>query len=327
MCKHLVRAFALSSVLSLAIASAVAAQDYPTRPITIVLPLSAGSGPDSLLRFIAQKLSARLGQPVIVEPKPGAGTMIGASYVAKSPPDGYTLLLTTNAVVAFAPVLHKSPLINPRTDFVTLGLTSQTPLWVTVNPKLPIHSLQDLIRVAKESPGKLTYGHTGPGGTSHVYTEALMQRAGIRMVGVPYQGSGDVIKDVVAGHIDLVLGDSVVVDLAKSSSVRVLAISTSTRHESTPDVPTVAEAGLPGFQAAGWTGIAAPAKTPTNVVARLQKEVAGVANDPEYKDFLRRRGSMTIEGYNTPEAVQAFVTSEIENWEKVLQTLGLAKTQ
>jgi tripartite-type tricarboxylate transporter receptor subunit TctC len=318
---------ALSGVLSLAIVSALAAQDYPTRPVTIVLPFGAGAGPDSLLRFIAQKLSARLGQPVIVEPRPGAGTMIGASYVAKSPPDGYTLLLTTNAVVAFAPALNKSPLINPRTDFVTLGLTSQTPLWVTVNPKLPIRSLQDLIRVAKETPGKLTYGHSGAGGTSHVYTEALMQRAGIKLVGVPYKGSGDVIKDVVAGHIDVTLGDSVVVGLARSGAVRLLAISTNTRHESTPDVPTMAEAGLPGFEARGWTGIAAPAKTPTNVVTKLQKEIAGVANDPEYKEFLRRRGSMTIDGYTTPEAIQAFITSEIETWERVLQTLGLAKTQ
>jgi tripartite-type tricarboxylate transporter receptor subunit TctC len=327
MCKHIARALALSGILSLAIASAVAAEDYPTRPITLVLPLSAGSGPDSLARFIAQKLSVLLGQPVVVEPRPGAGTMIGASYVAKSPPDGHTLLLTTNAVVAFAPVLNKSPLINPRTDFVTLALTSQTPLWVAVNPKLPIHSLQDLIRVARETPRKLTYGHSGPGGTSHVYTEALMQRAGIQMVGVPYQGSGDVIKDVVAGHIDLAFGDSVAVELGRSGAVRLLAISTSTRHESTPDVPTVAESGLPGFQAAGWTGIAAPAKTPTNVVTKLQKELATLVNDQEYKAFLRQRGSMTIDGYTTPEAIHAFIASEIETWEKVLQTLGLAKTQ
>jgi tripartite-type tricarboxylate transporter receptor subunit TctC len=154
-----------------------------------------------------------------------------------------------------------------------------------------------------------------------------MQRAGIKMVGVPYQGSGDVIKDVVAGHIDMAFGDSVVVDLARSGAVRLLAISTGTRHESTPDVPTVAESGLPGFQAAGWTGIAAPAKTPPNVVARLQKELARVVNDPEYREFLRRRGSMTIDGYTTPEAIQTFITSEIETWETVLQTLGLAKSQ
>jgi tripartite-type tricarboxylate transporter receptor subunit TctC len=325
--KHLVRTLALCSALFAAIGGAVAADDYPTRPITLVLPFSAGAGPDPVLRFIAQKLSGRLGQPVVVEPKPGAGTTLGASFVAKSPPDGYTLLLMTNATVALAPVLNKSPLINPRTDFVALALTSQQALWVTVNPKLPIYSFQDLVRVAKETPGKLTYGHTGAGGTSHVFTEALMQRVGIRMVGVPYQGSGDVMKDVVAGHIDVTLGDSVVVELAKSGAVRLLAISTSTRHDSTPDVPTVAELGFPGFNAAGWTAIAAPAKTPASIVAKLQKELAGIVNDPEYKTFLRQRGSITIDGYTTPEAIQAFVMSEIETWEKVLQTLGLAKTQ
>src|SRR5262249_53148613 len=156
---------------------------------------------------------------------------------------------------------------------------------------------------------------------------ALMQRAGIRMVGVPYQGSGDMVKDVVAGHIDMAFGDSVVVELARSGALRLLAISTSTRHESTPDVPTIAEAGLPGCKAAGWSGSAAAAKTALNVGAKLQKELAGVVNEPEYRDFLRRRGSMTIDGYTTPEAIQAFITSEIETWEKVLQTLGLAKTQ
>ncbi len=327
MCRNFVRSLALSGVLSLAVVGAVAAQDYPTRPVTLVLPFSAGAGPDPVARFIAQKLSARIGQPVVVEPKPGAGTMIGGNYVAKSPPDGYTLLLTTNAVVAFGPVLNKAPPFNPRTDFVTLALSSQTPLWVAVNPKLPINSLQDLIRVAKASPGKLTYGHTGPGGTSHVYTEALMQRAGIQMVGVPYQGSGDAIKDVVAGHIDLAFGDSVAVELGRSGAVRLLAISTNARHDSTPDVPTVAESGLPGFHAAGWTGISGPANMPANIVAKLRTELAGVMTDPEYRTFLRQRGSMTMDGYTTPQAIEAFVTSEIENWEKVLQTLGLAKTQ
>jgi tripartite-type tricarboxylate transporter receptor subunit TctC len=315
------------ALLVSALAFAALADSYPSRPVTLVVTSKAGSGPDALGRFVAQKLSPRLGQSVVVENKPGAGSMIAANYAAKAPPDGHTLLLATLGSVALTPVLNKKPLVNPRTDFVSLVMTSQNAFFLSVNPKLPINSVQDLIRVAKERPGQMTYGTSGPGSAPHIFMELLMKLSGIKMIAVPYPGSGASTNDLVAGHIDVVFADAAVIDLAKSGRVRIIGISTKTRHEAFPDIPSIAESGLPAFNAAAWNAVVTAAKTPPDIVKKLQVELSEVVKHPEFKAYLLKRGSTGMDDVSTPEEMRAFVDGEIDRWGDVVRSIGLAGSQ
>ena len=241
------------------------AQDYPTRPITIVVPFTPGGTTDILARMIGQRLEARLGKSFVIENKPGAGSVIGANAVAKAVPDGYTLLMATSTSMAVDVTLYKNLPYNPASDLIPLALVARTPFVLVVNPSLPVRSVQDLIKLAKDRPGQLSYASAGPGTPHHLYAELLKSMTGIEMAHVPYRGSQPSLNDVVAGHVQLMFVDvAPAVGMLRAGKIRPLGVSTAKRVAAFPEIPPLAEAGLPGFDVASWQMIAAPAKTPRN---------------------------------------------------------------
>jgi tripartite-type tricarboxylate transporter receptor subunit TctC len=255
-------------------ASGVHAQEYPTRPITIIVPYTPGGSTEILARLVGQRLESRLGKPVMIENKPGAGTVIGANAVAKAAPDGYTLLMATPTPMAINVTVYKSLPYDPARSFVPLVMLAQSPFLLIVNPSLPVYSVRDLIAFAKQNPGRLSYGSGGLGAPHHLYAELLKSMAGIEMTHVPYKGSLPALNDVVAGHIQLMFCDiPPAAGMIEASKVRPLGVSTGTRVAAFPDIPTIAEAGVPGFAVAGWFMLAAPAGTPAPVIGKLHSEL------------------------------------------------------
>jgi tripartite-type tricarboxylate transporter receptor subunit TctC len=313
--------------LALMHSSAVVSEEYPSRQITLVVPFAAGGGTDTQGRIIAQRLHERLGKAVVVENKPGAGSMLGASAVAKAKPDGYTILLVTNSAIAVTPVLYKNPLFDPLADFVPLSIVSGSPFFLATNPKSPINSAADLIRIAKEKPKQLSFSTAGVGSTAHIFMELLMKRAGIELIHVPYGGTARAINDVVAGHVDVTFSDpGVAVDMWKSGLVKLVGISTKTRHPAVADVPSISESGLPDYDALAWIAIVAPAKTPGDIVQKLHWELAQIVGSKEFVEFQVSNGSVTV-NIPTLEGMQSFFKSEIATWGQILRSAGLAGIQ
>jgi tripartite-type tricarboxylate transporter receptor subunit TctC len=316
----------LAAVLALALAGAQA-QDYPSRPVTIVVPYPAGGGTDILGRLVAQRLEQRLGRSFIIENKPGAGGTTGAGFAARANPDGYTLLMAPSPTMAVAIAIYKNLSYDPAADFVPLALIAQTPFALVVNPSLPVHSVEALIRFAKERPGQLSYGSAGPGTPHQLYAELFKSMTGIEMSHVPYRGSLPLLNDVVAGHIPLAfidLGPSV--GMLQAGKVRPLGISTKIRLAQFPDIPPIAEAGVPGFDAASWQMIVAPAKTPRPIVDKLHGELLSVVALPEFKSQIISGGMLPMDNPSV-EGLQDFVKSEIVRWGAVVQRAGLAGTE
>ncbi len=303
------------------------ADDYPSRPITIVVPYTPGGSTEILARILAQHLGPRLGQSVIVEDKPGAGTVIGATAVAKSAPDGYTLLMATPTPLAINVKVHKQLPYDPATDFVPLVMVAQAPFVLIVNPSLPVHSVKELVAFAKQNPGKLSYGSGGVGAPHHLYAELLKSMTGIRMTHVPYKGSLPALNDVVAGHIDLMFCDiPPAIGMIKTGRVRVLGVSTKARVAAFPDVPPIDQAGVPGFDVAGWFMVVAPAQTPAAVVAKLHGEMKAVLATPEVKAQIAKLSLVPLDSPSVEE-MKAFVKSEIARWAKVVEAAGIAGTE
>jgi tripartite-type tricarboxylate transporter receptor subunit TctC len=308
-------------------ASLASAQDYPTRPVTIIVPYVSGGSTEILARLVGQRLEGRLGKPVLIENKPGAGTVIGANAVAKAVPDGYTLLMATPTPMAINVAVYKSLPYDPVTSFVPLAMVGQSPFTLIVNPSLPVYSVRDLIAFAKQNPGRLSYGSGGPGAPHHLYAELLKSMAGIEMTHVPYKGSLPALNDVVAGHIQLMFCDiPPAAGMIEAGKVRPLGVSTKTRVAAFPDIPTIAEAGVPGFAVAGWFMLAAPARTPPPVIEKLHGELKSILAAPEMKDQLIKLNLIPME---TPsvEEMQSFVKSEIVRWAKIVQQAGIAGSE
>jgi tripartite-type tricarboxylate transporter receptor subunit TctC len=308
-------------------AASAAAQDYPTRPVTIIVPYVSGGTTEISARLVGQRLEARLGKPVLIENKPGAGTVIGATAVAKAAPDGYTLLMATPTPMAINVTLYKNLPYDPAANFIPLAMLGQSPFLLIVHPSLPVHSVRELIAYAKENPGRLSYGSGGPGAPHHLYAELLKSLTGIEMTHVPYKGSLPALNDVVAGHIQLMFCDiPPAAGMIEAGKVRVLGVSTKDRVPAFPDVPTIAEAGVPGFAVAGWFMLAAPAKTPPAIVARLHGELKSILAAPQMQDELRKLYLLPME---TPsvEEMQSFVQSEIARWAKIVQQAGIAGSE
>ncbi len=235
-------------VIALAAAAFARAEDYPSRPVTIIVPYTPGGSTEILTRMVAQELEQRLGKSVIVENKPGAGTVIGTTMVVKSDPDGYTLLMSTPTPMAINVTVYKHLPYDPATDLIPLAMVASAPFMLIVNPDLPVHSVKELIAYAKANPGKLSYGSGGVGSPHHLYAELLKSMTGIEMTHVPYKGSLPALNDVVAGHIQLMFCDiPPAAGMIAAGKVRVLGVSPAERVPSYPDIPTVAEAGVPGF--------------------------------------------------------------------------------
>jgi tripartite-type tricarboxylate transporter receptor subunit TctC len=313
-------ALSLTAVLPLA-----QAQDYPTRPITIIVPYTPGGSTEILARIIGQKLEERVKKSVVIENKPGAGTVIGSNQVAKAAPDGYTLLMATPTPMAINVTLHKQLPYDPAADFVPLVMVAGAPFVLVVNAALPVHSAKELIALAKTKP--LTYGSGGPGAPHHLYAELLASMTGIKMTHVPYKGTLPALNDVIAGHIQLMFSDiPPLIGIAAAGKVRPIGVSTKARVAAFPDVPPLNEAGVPGFDVAGWFMVAAPFKTPKPVIDRLHQELKAVMAGDDMKAQIAKLSLLPMDTPSVPQ-MQAFVKSEIVRWGDIVKKAGIAGSQ
>lgn len=323
----LLAAAALLMGVSLAQAQTSPAQDYPNRAVTLVVPYPAGGGLDALARMLGQKLAERLGKPVVIENRTGAGTVIGAASVAKAAPDGYTIMLGTSTPFAITATLNKSLPYDPAKDFAPIALVSNAPFLLLVHPSQPVHSVADLIALAKAKPGQLSYGSAGPGSPQNLSFELLKTLTGINIVHVPYRGDGPALTDLVAGHIPTMFGEPTpILPLLKDGKVRALGVSSASRLPIAPDVPTIAEAGVPGFDLTSWQMIVAPAGTPQEIVDKLHVEVKKVLELPEVKAEFARTARITVD-YPSVDDLQRFMRSEIVRLGKVVEHAGIARSQ
>ena len=317
------RMWRLLSSLALAAfgATAVLAQSYPSKPIRVVVPYAAGGAVDALARIVSAKLQDSVGQPVIVENRPGAGGNIGADVVAKSPPDGYTILQNTNGH-AISPAIYKSLPFDAVKDFIPVTQLVGTSTVVVANPKVPATSVRELIALAKKNPGKLNYGMTGVGNSLHLTMEMLKRAAGIDIQAIPYRGDALLNPALIAGEVDVaIVPIGTIVPLIKGGQLRALAVNSATRSPVLPDVPTVAEDAIPGFEAAGWQGWFAPAKTPPEIVNAIAREVAKIIAEPDVRKRLLAIGNDPVG--STPEAFAAKFQEDVAKFAKVIKEAGI----
>jgi len=317
------RHFAIHAMLAwpLLTAGALAQQDYPTRPIRIVVPSSPGGGTDILARQIAQKLTERWGQQVIVDNRPGAGQMIGIELVAKAAPDGYTLVMTATPL-ALNTVLYKKVPYDPVRDFAPISQVAAMPNIIVTHPALPARTIRELIALARSHPGQLVYASSGVGTGPHLSMELFLTMAGVKMGHVPYKGTNPGMIDTMAGQIQVLMSTLLPpLPHIKTGRLRALGVTSSKRVSSLREVPTVAEAGVPGYEVVGWYGIAAPANTPRDVINKLYSEIANILQSPETREKLAADGAEPVG--STPEQFTAFIQSEIDKWSRVVKSSGI----
>jgi tripartite-type tricarboxylate transporter receptor subunit TctC len=299
-----------------------AAQDYPNRPIVIVVPFAAGGGNDVLARLLAQHMGASLRQQFVIENRPGAGGTIGARAVAKAPPDGYTLMVGHSGVFAIAPALYANPGYDPRHDFTPIGLIGSFQQVLVVRPSLPIHSISELIAVAKEQPGKITYASAGVGSGGHLSTELLAEMAGIKLTHVPYRGTGAAQGDLVGGHVDMMISTPPSVSGAiRGGLLRAIALTGENRSPIFPDLPIVSEAGVPGYVAVMHYGLVAPPGIDHAVASELNAALnAALAND-DVRARIKDEGGEPLPG--TPAGQASDVDAEATKWGVLVRKLGI----
>ena len=292
--------------------------DYPSRPIKLLVGFAAGGGTDVAARVIAQKISEILGQGVVVENRTGASGLIAAQDLTKSDPDGYTLMMGSQTTLAVAPTLYRKFSIDAARDFVGVATAGVSPLVLVVHPSVPARSVKDLIALAKAKPGAINFGSGGLGTTPHMAGELFSIQAGIKMVHVAYRGEAPAINDLLGGQLDLIFANlSAVIGNVKAGSLRALAVTSAQRATTAPEIPTIAEVALPGFDAATWFALVAPAGTPRDIVLQLNVEVTRLVGQPEIQQRFADLG-MTI-GAGTPDALDGYVKSEIAKWSKVVK--------
>ena len=301
-------------------AASAGAQTYPSKPIRMIVPFAPGGGTDILARIIGQQLADAWGQAVNVENRAGASGNVGTELVARSVPDGHTLVMAINTHAVNASLYSKLP-FDPVKDFAPVILTATTANILVVHPSVPANSVQALIALAKAQPGRLNYASGGSGTTSHLAAELFKTMAGVDMVHVPYKGGGAAYTDLLAGQVQLYfVGIPGTVQYLKAGRLRALGVTTPRRSPAAPEVPTIAESGLPGFAATTWWGILAPAGTPQPIIARIDFEVARILKQPEVRARLDAQGFEPVA--STPESFTAFMRSEIELWAKAVKASG-----
>jgi tripartite-type tricarboxylate transporter receptor subunit TctC len=303
-------------------ALAARAQDYPARPVTLVMPYPPGGGTDFVGRTLAQGLERRLKQPFVLDYRPGAGSAIAATYVSRAPADGYTLLYATSTTMAINVSVHKKLNYDPVKDLMPVAMIADSPFILVVNPAVPVKSVAELAALAKSKP--LSYASNGPGGAAHLFAELMKSMLKIEMTHVPYKGNAPALNDVVGGHVSLMFVDpSSSVQLVREGKLRALGVTTAQRAPMAPEFPPLAEVGLPGYDAASWHMIVAPAATPKPVLARLNAELTAIVKDEATGRELIRRGFVpSVRG--SPDALAAFVKSEIARWGDVVRRAGAA---
>ena len=307
----------VAAVLTI-VATTTLAQTWPNKPVRIIVPYPPGGVGDTFTRSLAQQLSERLGQPVLIENKPGASQIIGAELAAKAAPDGYTLFLGSVTSLAINVRSQKKLPYDPVRDFAPVSLCFASPLYLVVNPALPASSVAELIALARAKPGQLTFASVGQGGSLHLAGELFKSMTGVDMTHIPYKGSAPALADVMGGQVSMIFDVGVsALPQVRAGKLRALAITAGRRSEGTPEYPTIAEAGVPGYEASIWFGIVAPAGTPAPVVARLSREIAQIVRTPAIRERFVPLGLDLIGG--TPEEFAATMRSEIPKWARVLQ--------
>jgi len=318
----LLSTIALSFALAILGPGTAHAQTWPAKPVRIVVPFSPGGFADSSVRSIADRLGARLGQSVVVENRPGAGGNIGAELVAKSAPDGYTLLAGYDGTMVVNPHVYAKLGFDTLKDFAPVTKLGDGAVIIVAHPSVPANNLRELIALAKAKPGTLSFGSSGTGGSSHLACEMLNQRAGIELVHIPYKGGGQAITDVVGGQIPLVCtAIATAQQFIKSGKLKAVGLTSATRDPAMPEVPTFAESGLPGFVVNSWMGILAPANTPRAIVERLQTEIAAVLQLP---DVRARYAVLGIDPVgNKPDEYAAQLKADLDAWGPVVKKANL----
>ena len=319
------RALLAATIAAVAAGAPARAQDYPTRPVTIVVPLAAGSGMDALVRLYAEKLQVALGKPVVVDNRPGAALMLAAAAVATAPADGYTLLVSTSSAMAINPVLYKKVNYDHVKDFVPISFYVKSPFILVVNPDLPAKSVPELIKHIKDSKSPLSYSSPGAGVAQHLSIEYMKKRFDLDITHVPYKNTPQSIQDIAAGHVQLGFAEAgASLPLIRDGKLRALAVSATTRIPSLPDVPPFAEAaGAPDFEAVSWHILFAPAATPKPIIERLHAEMKKIMADPEMIKLTEKIGLLPVDSPNT-DGIQKYLASEREKWGSLVKQLGLA---
>jgi tripartite-type tricarboxylate transporter receptor subunit TctC len=316
------RILALAAGAAFAVlASSSFAQAWPSKPIRYVVPFAPGGTTDILGRTIAEKLSVALGQPVVIENKPGAGGGVGAEMVAKSPPDGYTIMGGTISTHAINASLYKNLGYDPVRDFVPITLIARVPNMLVINPSLPAKDVKELIALLKANPGKYSFASSGNGTSQHLSGELFKTMTGVDMQHIPYKGSPPALADVVGGQVAMTFDNITTAwPLAKGGKLRAIAVTTAARSSIAPEIPTLAEAGLVGYEVGSWQGVFAPAGTPPDIIKRLNTEIVRIINSPDVREKLAALGAEPAP--NTPEEFAALVKADVAKWADVVKKSG-----
>jgi tripartite-type tricarboxylate transporter receptor subunit TctC len=311
--KCLAFSFIFAAILA---TSSSRADEYPSRSIHLIVPFSAGGSADSTARILASRIGKALGQSIVVENRGGAGAIIGAEFVKKSEPDGYTLLLGQSGPISINPAVYKNLPYDPVKDFAPICLTTTYPYVMVVNSALGVKTLKEFVTLAKSKPGGLNYGTTGVGSSNHLVTELFAGKAGIKMTHIPYRGTALAVTDLLAGQVQMVFSDPIsALQYVKSGALVALAVTSKDRSPVAPTVPTIAESGYPGFDAIAWHGILGPAHTPPAIIARLNAEILKALNDPDTKTLLESQAIQVVG--NSPEAFARFIKQDSALWKEV----------
>jgi tripartite-type tricarboxylate transporter receptor subunit TctC len=290
--------------------------DYPSRPIRLIVPYAPGGGADSVARVVAKRVSETIGQPMVIENRGGAGSIIGTEMVAKAEGDGYTLLLGQSGPISINPAVYRDLRYDPIKDLAPVTMTTAYPYILVVNAKLPVTSLREFVALVRSKPGSMNYGTTGIGAANHLVTELFSSKAGLKMTHIPYRGTALAVADLIGGQVDVVFADPIsVLSHIQAGTLRALAVTSKERSPVVPDVPTIAESGFPGFDAIAWHGILAPMGTPPNIIKKLHSEIVSALQHPETKALLTNQAMQTVG--NTPEEFAAFIKQDIAIWKAV----------
>ena len=299
-----------------------AQQDYPSKPVRIIVPFAPGGSTDIFARYIAEKLGPALGKPVVVENRAGAGGNIGADAVAHAPPDGYTLLMATTGVMAINNALYPNMTYDAAKDFEPVVFAASITNVLVVAKDFPAKSVKELVAIAKEKPGTLSLASSGAGSSTHLSSELFKSMAGIELLHIPYKGSSQAITDVLSNRVSMLIDNMPsAIGFIKDGRLRALGVTGSTRSPALPDVPTIAEAGVPGYESLSWSGIAVPAGTPKEVIARLNREINAVLAQPDMREKFAQAGAETIGG--SPEQFAQHIRGEREKWTRLIRERGI----